>query len=238
MRRHLRLALLVAALVLGGAAFLFLSRTSAQQARVVHLAQGWNLVTWTGASQSTSGALAGVGDAVQAVYGYSNDSQSFTRYIFGMPEISPLTDFETEGAYWVLTLRATDWSVPSAAESTCPAPTPCPNCPTPSLQGELCTSYKMGIELNTIFVEIADEGLYVGQTAAELRAVLQQDQQNFNQYCQGVTLLQPTLATADCAIAAKWVGIEDTTVLYAPSAQVQVWGNQFDSIVHKYCLGQ
>jgi hypothetical protein len=116
----------------GGVVGLFLSRTSAQQPRLVHLAQGWNLVSWTSATQSTSGALASVGDAVSAVYGYNSDSQSFARYIFGRPEVSTLTDFETERAYWVLALRPTDWSVPSGVGPSCPAATLCPYYPTPT----------------------------------------------------------------------------------------------------------
>jgi len=238
------LGLLIAIVMVGGVVGLFSSHTSAQQPRLVHLAQGWNLVAWTGANQPASGALASLGDAVSAVYGYNSDSQSFARYVFGRPEISTLTDFEAEHAYWILAQRPTDWSVPSGVAPSCPtttpcpAATPCPYCPTPSLQSELCTSYKMSIELDTIWLEIAEQGRLVGRTAAEVRADLQQNQQNFDQYCQGVALLQPTLATGACAIAGKWLGIQDTTMLYAPDAQTQVWGNQFRNIVNEYCLGQ
>ena len=128
MQRRLWLALLVTVLMLGGVVGLFLSHTSAQQPRLVHLAQGWNLVAWTGANQPASEALASLGDAVQAVYGYNGDTQDFTRYVLGRPEFSTLTDFETEHAYWVLAQRPTDWSVPSSAGPSCPAGTPCPGC--------------------------------------------------------------------------------------------------------------
>ena len=120
----------------------------------------------------------------------------------------------------------------------CPQAVPCPDCPTPSRQSELCTSYKMGIELDTILLEIAEAGKLVGMTADEVRASLQENQRNFDQYCGGVALVQPSLATINCVTAGKWWGTEDTSVLYTSSAQNQVWGNGFHSIVEKYCFSQ
>jgi len=231
----LRLGLLVAVVMAAGVVGLFLSHTSAQQTRVIHLAQGWNSVAWTGEKQSASEALTNLADAVLVVYGYNNDSQSFARHVVGRPEMSTLTDFEPEQAYWVMAQRAADWSVAGPAVPSCPTVTPYPYCRAPSLQSELCTSYKMGIELNTIFLEIAEAGKLVGMTADEVRALLQENQRNFDQGCQGVPLVQPSLATVGCALAGKWLGIEDTTLLYAPSAQDQVWGNRFRSIVGEYC---
>ena len=236
------LGLLAAAVMLAGVVGLFSSHTSAQQTRVIHLAQGWNSVAWTGEKQSASAALASLGDAVSVAYGYNNDSQSFTLHAIGRPEISTLTDFEPEQSYWVLALRSADWSVPGPAAPSCPTmtprptATPCPYCPAPTVQSELCTSYKSSIERLTIFLEIAEAGKLVGMTADEVRAVLQENQRNFDRDCQGVPLVQPSLTTADCALAAKWLGIEDTTLLYAPNAQDQVWGNGFRSIVEKYCM--
>jgi hypothetical protein len=242
MHRRLWLALLLAVLVFGGIVGLFLSHTSAQQARSVHLAQGWNLVSWTGANQSISGALAGVSDAVSAVYGYNGDSQSFGRYIVGRPEVSTLADFEIDRAYWLLAVRATDWSVPSSAgpscpaTTPCPAATPCPSCPAPTQLSEVCTFGKVQIELDTIWLEIAEEGQLVGRTAAEVRAELQQHQQAFDQGCQGVALLEPTLVTNRCAEVGRWKGLMEGHILYAPDAQKQVWLNQFNSIMYEYCI--
>jgi len=96
----------------------------------------------------------------------------------------------------------------------------------------------MGIELNTIFLEIAEQGELVGMTADEVRTNLEEYQRNFDEQCDGVPLLQPSLHTGRCGLAGKWLGIQDTTLLYAPSAQDQVWGNQFRSIVEKYCFSQ
>jgi hypothetical protein len=241
MRRYLWLALLVAVLMLGGAVSLFLSHTSAEQARLVHLRQGWNLVAWTGANQPASGALAGPGNAVPAVYGYNNDSQSFTRYVLGRPEISTLTDFESEHAYWVLAQWPTDWSVPSGVGPSCPAATPCPvgtpcpSCPTPSLQSDLCTAYKVGIETDTILLDIAEKVGLTVSTPDEIRAHIQETQQKFNQQCQAVVLLQPSLLTYSCAIAGRWKGMQEEEMLFDPDPQTQTWENQFDGIVDKYC---
>lgn len=118
-RNKFALGLLLVALILAGVTSLFLVHTSAQQGRFIALAQGWNLVTWTGEKQSASQALTDVSDAVSIVYGYNNDSQTFTRYIIDRPGISTLTDFEPEGAYWVLARRSATWWVPGLA---------CPDC--------------------------------------------------------------------------------------------------------------
>lgn len=118
-RNKFALGVLLVALILAGVTSLFLAHTSAQQMRVIALAQGWNLVTWTGEKQSASQALTSVSDAVSAVYGYDNDSQTFTRYFIDRPEISTLTDFEPEEAYWVLAQRSATWWVPGVA---------CPDC--------------------------------------------------------------------------------------------------------------
>jgi hypothetical protein len=129
----LPLGLLVAAVAFAGVVGLFFSHTFAQQTKVVHLAQGWNLVTWTGETQAASVALAPLGDTVPVVYGYHNDSQIFTRHIVGRPEVSTLTDFGPEEAYWVLALRSAEWSVPGQAQPSCPTATPCPiSTPCPS----------------------------------------------------------------------------------------------------------
>jgi len=243
MRRHLRLALLVAVLMLGGAVSVFLPHTSAQQPRLVHLAQGWNLVAWTGTNQPASGALASLGDAVSAVYGYNSDSQSFARYVFGRAEVSTLTDFEPERAYWVLALRATDWSVqgsvgPSCPATTpCPAATPCPYCPSglDSFRSDSCAAIALEIEYLGVEMDIAETVGVIGTTPSEIQARLDQGTQAFQQGCQGIGLAPPSYLTARCAEVGRWKGMEQREVLHDPDPQYLVWASQFDSMVDKYC---
>lgn len=235
------LGLLIAVAMAAGVVGLFLSHTSAQQTRDIHLAQGWNLVGWTGEKQSASEALVAwrlynLRDAVLAVYGYNNDSQSFTRYIVGRPDISTLTDFEPEQAYWVLAQAATDWLVPGPAEPSCPTATPCPDCLSASdLLSEFCVHLKVKIETGEVLLEIAEAGLLVGKTETEVRTELALHQEAFDEGCQGVPLAQPLLLAADCAYVGWWKGLEDREMLYAPDPQTQIWADQFDSIIDKYC---
>jgi len=236
------LGLLVAVVMAAGVVGLFLSHTSAQQTRVIHLAQGWNSAAWTGEKQSASEALANLGDAVLIVYGYNNDAQSFTRYIVGRPDISTLTDFEPEQAYWVLVQRAADWSVPGPAVPSCPtvAPcpiaTPCPYCPPAANPwSELCAGMKVTIEVYEVLLDIAEKGRLVGMTESEARANLAQLQQSFDQTCQGVPLAEASSLASSCATAGRWKGLWEGHMLYAPDAQTGVWINWFDNIMDKYC---
>jgi len=203
---------------------------------------GWLNWAHVGPTQPIAQALSGIEGNVAAVYYLNPETGTFLVYVPGKPEASDLTTMDFGQSYLMLLTAPTAMTIPTeatflATPTACPAVTPCPDCPPAANPwSELCTSYKMGIELNTIFLEIAEAGLLVGRTASEVRADLQEAQRNFDQYCGGVALVQPSLATINCATAAKWVGIEDTTVLYTSNAQHQVWGNQFDSIVHKYCI--
>lgn len=244
-KSKLPLSLLVAVVVLAGVVGLFWSHTSAQQTRVIHLAQGWNLVTWTGETQSASAALADLGDAVSIVYGYNNDSQTFTRCIVGRPEISTLTNFGPEEAYWVRAGRAADWSVPGPATPSCPTATPCPtgtpcpDCPSAfSPQADSCAALKAGLEVNEILLDMAEKGILVGMTEGELRASLTQWQQEFDQDCQGVSLAEASMLTYACVLAGRWKGYEEATILYVSDPQIVVWLNQFDSIIDEYCTPQ
>lgn len=234
--------LLLAVAMFGGGLVLFLSHTSAQQTRVIHLVQGWNSVAWTGEKQFASEALADLGDAVSAVYGYDNDSHGFTRYMVGRPEVSTLTDFEPEQAYWVLAQRSADWSVPGPAAPSCPTvapcltPTPCPYCPAASsAQSEYCASLTVAIELSEILVDIAEEGLLIGATESEVRAQLTQARSDFDQQCQGLPLAEPSLLALACAAAGKWKGLQEGIMVYSPHPQTMVWINQFDDIIDNYC---
>jgi hypothetical protein len=233
---RLLLVSLVVAIALASVAGLFFSHTSAQQTRTIHLAQGWNLVTWTGDTQSSSAALASLGDAVPVVYGYNNDSQIFARCIVGRPEISTLTNFGPEEAYWVMALRSADWSVPGPAEPSCPVATACPDCPSASdLVSDVCTGTDVWIGIYGILVDIAEKGLLVGMTEAEARAQLAQFQQGFDQGCQGVPLAEASFVAYGCSEAGRWKGMEERENLYAPDPQKTIWINQFDDIIDQYC---
>jgi hypothetical protein len=236
------LGLLIAIVMLVGVVGLFSSHTSAQQTRVIHLTQGWNLVTWTGEKQSASAALASLGDAVSVAYGYKNDSQTFTLHAVGRPEISTLTDFEPEQSYWVLALRSADWSVPGWTEPSCPTmtprptATPCPDCPSASGSlGESCAGAKVMIEVYEVLLDIAEKGRLVGMTESEVRANLAQAQGLFDEVCQGVPLAEPSLLVSSCEVAGRWKGLEEGHMLYEPDAQTGVWVNQFDGIIDEYC---
>jgi hypothetical protein len=236
------LGLLIAIVMVAGVVGLFSSHTSAQQTRAIHLAQGWNLVTWTGEKQPASAALASLGDAVSVAYGYNNDSQSFTLHAVGRPEISTLTDFEPEQSYWVLALRSAEWSVPGPAvpscptTTSCPAVTPCPYCPSASGSlGESCAGAKVTIQVYEVLLDIAEKGRLVGMTESEVRADLAQAQGLFDEVCQGVPLAEPSLLVSSCELAGRWKGLEEGHMLYEPDAQTGVWVNQFDSIIDEYC---
>ena len=240
-----RIVILVSVLALGVGSVLGFGLASGSSPAQTQKTYGPGWVNWAhvGPTQPIVQALSGIEGNVGAVYYLNPDTGAWLRYVPGKPEVSNLTTMDFGQSYLMLLTAPTAMTIPTeavflATPTACPAGTPCPYCPAPSLQGELCTSYKMSIEVNTIFLEIAEAGELVGMTADEVRAILQENQRNFDQDCQGVPLLQPTLATAGCALAAKWLGIEDTTLLYAPSAQDQVWGNGFRSIVEKYCFSQ
>jgi len=229
--------LLVAVVVLAGVVGLLSSHTSAQQTRTIHLAQGWSLVAWTGETQSAPAALADLGDAVSVVYGYNNDSQTFTRCIVGRPEVSTLTHFEPAKAYWVMALRSADWSVAGQSQPSCPTVTPCPSCPSASDSwSDLCASTALMIEFYEVELDIAETVGVVGTTPSEIQAALQQTEQVFDQQCQGVALAEPSLLAMGCATAAKWKGSEETANLYDPDPQRTVWINQLDDIVDDYCM--
>ena len=244
-----RIAILVsvAALAVGSVLGFGLASGSSPAQTQKTYGPGW--VNWAhvGPTQPIAQALSGIEGNVAAVYYLNPETGTFLVYVPSKPEVSDLTTMDFGQSYLMLLTAPTAKTVPTeatflATPPACPAgtpgptATPCPYCPTPSLQSELCTSYKISVERLTILLEIAEAGKLVGMTAGEVRALLQENQRNFDQDCQGVPLMQPSLVTADCALAAKWLGIEDTTLLYAPSAQDQVWGNGFRSIVYKYCL--
>ena len=239
-----RIAILVsvAALAVGSVLGFGLASGSSPAQTQKTYGPGW--VNWAhvGPTQPIAQALSGIEGNVGAVYYLSPETGAFLVYVPSKPGVGDLTTMDFGQSYLMLLTAPTAMTIPTeatflATPTACPAVTPCPDCPPAANPwSELCTSYKMGIELNTIFLEIAEAGRLVGMTADEVRALLQENQRNFDQQCQGVPLLQATLATGSCAVAAKWLGIEDTTLLYAPSAQDQVWGNGFRSIVDEYCM--
>jgi len=119
----------------------------------------------------------------------------------------------------------------------CPAPAQCTPCPSaPDSLAEDCAAIKAGIEAGQVFVDIAQKRGLIGITESKARADLEKSENTFDQMCQGVVLAKPSLLTLQCALAAKWKGSLEEENLHAPDPQNTVWINQFDSIVHKYCM--
>ena len=243
-----RIAILVSVVALAVGSVLGFGLASGRSPAQTQKTYGPGWVNWAhvGPTQPIAQALSGIEGNVAAVYYLNPETGTFLVYVPSKPEVSDLTTMEFGQSYLMLLTAPTAMTIPTeatflATPTSCPSGTPfptitpCPYCPTPSLQSVLCTSIKVGIELDTILLDIAEAGLLVGRTASEVRADLQEGQRSFDQNCGGVALVQASLATVNCVTAGKWWGIEGTTVLYTSSAQAQAWGNRFQSVVEKYC---
>jgi hypothetical protein len=247
------LGLLAAVVMFAGVVGLFSSHTSAQQTRVIHLAQGWNSVAWTGEKQSASAALASLGDAVSVAYGYNNDSQSFTLHAIGRPEISTLTDFEPEQSYWVLALRSADWSVPGPAvpscptttprptTTPCPAGTPCPACPTPeNVMDELCSWKRPSLEWWRI---VLDVDVALGFDASNARDAISDYETFISQNCQGLgfDVIPSSGMSSTCWFAGEVKGESSYTLILAdflsPGEEqaLREAVDRLDTFADKYC---
>ena len=253
------LGLLIAIVMVVGVVGLFSSHTSAQQTRVIHLAQGWNLVTWTGEKQSASAALTSLGDAVSVAYGYKNDSQTFTLHAVGRPEISTLTDFEPEQSYWVLALRSADWSVPGPAVPSCPTTipcrtatpcptttpcrtaTPCPDCPTPeNVMDEWCSWERASLEQWRIVLDVE---MALGIDPSNARDAISDHETFISQSCQGLGFdVIPSSGMSDtCWYAGGWEGRYSTTLNLAdflsPSEEqaLREAVDRLETFADKYC---
>lgn len=245
---------LIVALVLGVGASAFWAghaSSGSPSSEVKTYQPGWANIAWLGDTAPVDAALSSIADSVGIVYYLDPDSGSWQRYIPGRPEVSTLTTMAFGKSYLLLfTKPATleqatqpeDVCAPGGCPSCptptqCPTPTACPDCPpATNPMSDLCTATKMGIETSEVLLEIAEAGQLVGTTASEVRVTLEEQQARFSQSCSGVPLLGPSLVGASCAVAGKWTGTMETTILYAPSAQDQVWANRFRSIVYKYCF--
>jgi hypothetical protein len=208
---------------------------------------GW--VNWAhvGPTQPIAQALSGIEGNVAAVYYLNPETGTFLLYVPSRPEVSDLTTMDFGQSYLMLLKAPTAMTIPTeatflATPTSCPAvtprptATPCPYClPASNPQSDSCASLKVAIEMYEILVDIAEQGRLVGGTETEVRASLAQAQQYFNQDCQGVPLAQPSFLALGCAAAGKWKGQEEGHMLYAPDAQTQLWINQFDNIIDKYC---
>jgi len=212
---------------------------SAQGSRTVQLRQGWNQLVWTGESQAADTALAPIADKMPIAYGWQGDSQTFSRYVPGNTDVSTMSEVAKDSAYWLLMTQDFSFGVPTD-EVQCPTPTPCPDCPSAyDSMSAFCAGIKAGIEVDELLLEIAKAGKLVGPSGqvdpSEIETRLADSNQLFDIVCQGVPLAEPSSLTSQCAVAGKWKGIEDTMLLYAPSAQYQAWANQFDDIIDHYC---
>lgn len=218
-KRNLFLGLLIG-LVLGGALSSFLSFhswTSAQDSRTVLLRQGWNQLVWSANNQPAAYAFSDIVDDLTIVYGWRDDSQTFTRYITGRGDVSTMSMLERDRGYWLLVKRDLFLTMP-ARFSECPAPTTCPQCPDPSdllaehLLSSECTAAKLGIGL----MEITDKDT----TSAK---------KFFAKNCQGVQLLRGSHLTEACASAGLLAAGGDAPVL-------QLWGQQAAILLGQYCV--
>jgi len=120
---------------------------------------------------------------------------------------------------------------------TCPQPVVGPGAPRDPW-GDECTAFKAEIEIDEILLDVAEKGALVDQTPSEVRALLEPSQRYFDQHCQGVPLGQPSRLAFNCALAGKWKGMWEGEMLFTPDPQIQVWINQFDGIIDRYCMGE
>lgn len=120
--------------------FSFQQSTSADTSRVVQLHEGWNLLVWTGDSQSPDTALSSVAPNMAIAYGWQADSRTFSRYIPNRPDISTMGQIEKDTGYWALMVHSATLNIPTPV-AQCPQPSPCPEyspcptstpCPTPT----------------------------------------------------------------------------------------------------------
>jgi len=117
---------------------------------------------------------------------------------------------------------------------TISCPSPCPDCP-PDPWGESCVGFKIKLELDEVFLDMAEKELFIGRTPNEIRADITTQQQTYDQNCIGIVLAEPSSLTFLCARVGEWKGTEERDILYAPSAQTQIWINQFSSIIDRHC---
>jgi len=238
-----RIAILVSVVALAVGSVLGFGLASGSSPAQTQKTYGPGWVNWAhvGPTQPIAQALSGIEGNVAAVYYLNPETGTFLVYVPSKPEVSDLTTVDFGQSYLMLLTAPTAMTIPTeaaflATPTACPTATPCPAAtPAVNPMSEFCTRTKTGIELDTIFLEIAEAGLLVGQTATEVRAVLQEGQRSFDQSCGGVALVKPSRVAVNCVTAGKWWGIEGMVVLYTSSAQAQAWGNRFQSIVEKYC---
>ena len=109
------------------------SLTSAQGSRTVVFHQGWNQLVWTGENAAIDTALVPPATHLSMLYGWQDDTQTFSRYVPGRPDVSSITQVEKDAAYWVLMAQDFTFPIPTSdvqcpQATMCPAATPCPGC--------------------------------------------------------------------------------------------------------------
>lgn len=209
---------------------------------------GWVNIAHLGPTQPVADALSGIQGNVGIIYYLDPTTGGWWRNIPDRPEANNFNTMTFGQSYLMLLTAPTTMTVPTEGTfptspascptgTPCPASTPCPACPSASTElADLCTGYEISIEVDEVMLEIAEAGLLVGRTASEVRTSIEQTENVSGALCPGVTLLDPSPRTGVCALAGKWEGIETQDILYAPSAQKQVWASTFHNIVDKYCL--
>jgi hypothetical protein len=241
-----RIAILVSVVALAVGSVLGFGLASGSSPAQTQKTYGPGWVNWAhvGPTQPIAQALSGIEGNVAAVYYLNPETGTFLVYVPSKPEVSDLTTMDFGQSYLMLLTAPTAMTIPTeatflATPTACPAGTPCPTAtPCPSASGSLgesCAAAKVTIEVYEILVDMAEKGELVGMTESEVRANLAQLQRLFDQTCQGVPLAEPSRLASSCATAARWKGLMEGHMLYAPDAQTGVWMNQFDGIIDTYC---
>jgi hypothetical protein len=243
-----RIAILVSVVALAVGSVLGFGLASGSSPAQTQKTYGPGWVNWAhvGPTQPIAQALSGIEGNVAAVYYLNPETGTFLVYVPSKPEVSDLTTMDFGQSYLMLLTAPTAMTIPTeatflATPTACPTATPCPAAtPAVNPMSEFCTGIKAGIEIDKIFLEIAKAGLLIGPGGqidpSEVEASLAGKNTTLDIVCQGVPLAEPSFLSSACAVAGKWKGLEEGNMLYAPSAQDQVWLNQFDDIVDEYCM--
>lgn len=243
-----RIVILVSVVALGIGSVLGFGLASGSSPAQTQKTYGPGWVNWAhvGPTQPIAQALSGIEGNVGAVYYLNPETGAFLRYLPSKPEVSNLTTVDFGQSYLMLLTAPTAMTIPTEATFLA-TPTACPACPSPEptesalaeyLVSDTCAGFKVTVEVYEVLVDIGEKGLLVGMTESEARAILAQAQQSFDQGCEAVPLAKPWMLASSCAAVGKWKGLMEGHMLYAPDAQHQVWANQFDNIMDKYCSNQ
>ena len=85
-------------------------RPTVQEERTLSLERGFNLVTWTGSNKSVEEAIAGIDNAVVAIYAFDARKQRYVTYLSGpLADASDLRRLTPGQAVWVQVVTDVEW---------------------------------------------------------------------------------------------------------------------------------